>query len=238
MTTLLDHPHGLDASTDAPPPNGPATTSTLGLRRPTAADAVPFAPRRQPGVALWRALIAVAGFWGMFAGLAGDIANLRYFSVITSLLVGVVAAAGALVAIVGARRFQPAVDWCRGATTAFGIVTALIFLTALSADYSQIDSLLMHAIVPGLVVADWLAFRPARQQRWSTPLGWLAVPISYLALYYNVRADDGGPLYPFIDPTAPSFWLWVGVMVVAFAIIGFAVWAVGRLPRWFSRESS
>ena len=67
------------------------------------------------------------------------------------------------------------------------------------------------------------------RQAWWTALSWLILPICYLGVYYNVRDRNGKPLYPFLDPGAPSFWRWVGIMIAVFIVVGFAVWAAGVL---------
>ena len=100
--------------------------------------------------------------------------------------------------------------WCRGASTTYAIVTAVIYQVLLSGNLQTTSSLLEHAVVPALAVIDWVVFGPGSlRQRWWTPLSWLILPICYLGVYYNVRDSSGEPLYPFLDPDAASFWRWV-----------------------------
>jgi len=122
--------------------------------------------------------------------------------------------------------------WCRGASTTYAIVTAVIYQALLSGNLQATSSLLEHAVVPALAVIDWLVFGPAAgraRQSWWTPLSWLILPICYLGVYTEVRDRDGQPLYPFLDPDASSFWRWVGIMIAVFVVVGFVVWAAGVL---------
>ena len=50
--------------------------------------------------------------------------------------------------------------WCRGASTTYAIVTAVIYQTLLSGNLSATSSLLEHAVVPALAVIDWVVFGP------------------------------------------------------------------------------
>jgi hypothetical protein len=130
--------------------------------------------------------------------------------------------------------------WCRGASTTYAIVTAVIYQVLLSGNLEATSSLLEHAVVPALAVIDWVVFGPAPawakvRQRWWTALSWLILPICYLGVYYNVRDRNGKPLYPFLNPDASSFWRWVGIMIVVFIVVGFVVWAIG-LARGRTRQ--
>lgn len=193
-----------------------------------AADRTEVLVIAHPGVVLWRLLIAGLAWWGLLGALDGDISGLRYFSQITCFTVAIAATLGVGLAFVGASRWDALLSWCRGASTTYATVTALIFATMLTADYSQFHSLLEHAVVPALAVADWLFFGPGRRQARWVPLTWLALPIGYLALYYHVRSETGRPLYPFINPDAPNFWMWVAVMIAIFTVAGSALWSAGR----------
>lgn len=185
----------------------------------------------------WRALIAVLAWWGLIDALGGDLAQLKYFSQVTTLTVAVTATLSVVVLAtaldVTSPRWASAVAWCRGAATTYAAVTAVIYQTLLSGDLTRTSSLLEHAVVPALAVADWVVCGPGlgrRRQVWWVPLTWLALPIGYLAVYYNVRDRSGRALYPFLDPAAGGrFWTWVGIMLAVFAIAAFAVWAIGAL---------
>ena len=181
-------------------------------------------------VVAWRAVIAGFAWWGLLAALHGDLTQLRYFSQVTTLTVALTASASVLGFAVRSTRWGRALAWCRGASTTYAIVTAVIYQVLLSGNLDATSSLLEHAVVPALAVIDWVAFGSGRvRQLWWTSLSWLILPIGYLAVYYNVRDPSGQPLYPFLDPGAANFWTWVGIMIGVFIAVGAVVWSVGLL---------
>jgi hypothetical protein len=106
----------------------------------------------------------------------------------------------------------------------------VIYQTLLSGNLEATSSRLEHAVVPALAVIDWVVFGPGLlRQRWWTPLSWLILPICYLGVCDKVRDRSGGPLYPFLDPDASSFWRWVAIMIGVFLVAGFVLWAVGLM---------
>jgi hypothetical protein len=181
-------------------------------------------------VVAWRAVIAGFAWWGLLAALHGDLTQLRYFSQVTTLTVALTASASVLGFAVRSTRWGRALAWCRGASTTYAIVTAVIYQVLLSGTLDATSSLLEHAVVPALAVIDWVAFGSGRvRQLWWTSLSWLILPIGYLAVYYNLRDSSGEPLYPFLDPGAANFWTWVGIMIGVFIAVGAVVWSVGLL---------
>jgi len=189
-------------------------------------------------VVAWRAVIAGLAWWGLLAALHGDITQLRYFSQVTTLTVALTASASVLGFAVRSTRWNTALTWCRGASTTYAIVTAVIYQALLSGNLDATSSLLEHAVVPALAVIDWVTFGPGRaRQPWWTPLSWLILPIGYLAVYYNVRDPSGQPLYPFLDPGAANFWTWVGIMIGVFIVVGAVVWGVGLLRSAAARRT-
>ena len=193
--------------------------------------------RTPPLVIAWRAVIAALAWWGLLAALHGDIGQLRYFSQVTTLTVALTATASVLGFAATSPAWHRALGWCRGASTTYAVVTAVIYQTLLSGNLEATSSRLEHAVVPALAVIDWVVFGPGLlRQRWWTPLSWLILPICYLGVYYNVRNSSGGPLYPFLDPDASSFWRWVAIMIGVFLVAGFVLWAVGLIRSARSRS--
>lgn len=192
-------------------------------------SAAPVA-RAGVGVTLWRTAIAILAWWGLLDAVDGNLAQLRYFSQVTTLTVALTATAAVLGTAVTAAGWARALAWCRGASTSYAVVTAVIYQTLLSGDLSATSSLLEHAVVPALAAIDWVVFGPGLRQRWWLSLTWLILPICYLGVYHSVRTSSGRPLYPFLDPDAGGrFWTWVGIMLAVFAVVGFLVWLVGLL---------
>lgn len=200
------------------------------------------APENQgpaPIVLAWRTAIAALAWWGLLAALHGDISQLRYFSQVTTLTVALTATASLLTFGVRSTRWDQVLVWCRGASTTYAVVTAVIYQVLLDGNLDTTSSLLEHAVVPALAVIDWVVFGPGRiRQQWWTALSWLVLPICYLGVYYNVRKPSGEPLYPFLDPDAASFWRWVGIMIAVFTVVGFSVWAIGVLRSAAARRSA
>ena len=183
-----------------------------------------------PLLIAWRVVIAVLAWWGLIDALDGDFGQLRYFSQVTTLTGALTATVWVLTFAVTAHGWARAMAWCRGASTTYAVVTAVIYQVLLSGNLDATSSLLEHAVVPALAVLDWVLIGPGvvRQRIWI-PLTWLILPICYLGVYDNVRKPSGEPLYPFLDPDAASFWRWVGIMISVFVVVGFLVWLVGRV---------
>ncbi len=151
--------------------------------------------------------------WGWRDGL--------FFSQLSCLAAGLVAAAGAVAHLRG--RDLP---WWRGATTTYCTVTLLVFAFLLARDYASLSSKLEHLVVPILVVVEWLLVPPQHPRRWW-PLSWLIPPLLYLPVYVWACRLFGHPLYGFLDPDSPSFLRWFLILLVVFLAVGLGWWAAG-----------
>ncbi len=115
-------------------------------------------------------------------------------------------------------------------------ITGLVYGTALAAYPEQlaipwVDEVLNRAL-PLLALADWLIDPPARRIRPLTVLGWLALPLLYLAYaLLRGRAADWYP-YPFLDPSLHGGYRRVAgacvLTAAAFLLVGSAVAAAGN----------
>lgn len=182
----------------------------------------------EPMRLLWTVLVAAAAWTGVLLAMDGELNQLRYFSQVSTAVSALVMTAVGIMLI--ARRPPGRVlNWCRGAATVYGIVTLVVYQVLLSGNLSELYSLLEHAVVPVLMVLDWLLFR-ARLPWWSA-VSWLLPPIAYLGVYYPARTSSGRSLYPFLDPARSNFWIWVVILLVVFAVVGVAVCAAGRVRR-------
>ena len=156
------------------------------------------------------ALVAWAGIAVQFEATLGLTASageamwviLRYFTVLTNLLVALVMTALAL-----GRAVSPFV--LGGVTVAIVLVGAVYMLllrglVELSAGALLADRLL-HYAVPVLVPLYWLAFAPKGKLRWRDAFAWSLYPFAYL-VYALVRgAFEGRYAYPFMDVAAIGY---------------------------------
>ena len=175
---------------------------------------------------IWTLLIATPAWTGLLLAVDGQASQLRYFSQVSTAITALVTTAVA-VALIARRRPGRVLNWCRGAATVYGIVTLAVYQALLSGNLSELYSLLEHAVVPVLMLLDWLLFR-GRLPWWSAA-SWLLPPIAYLGVYYPARTSTGRALYPFLDPARGTFWTWVVILLVVFLVVGIAIWAVGRI---------
>jgi len=197
------------------------------------------------GAAAAVALAAIAGLAVQLvasAALAGSIpaaiwAMLRFFTVLTNLLVAVAFAALAA----GAR--WPARPAVLGAAVLaivlVGVVTALLLrgLVELSGG-ALVADFLLHTATPILVPLWWLAFAPKGVFAWRDPPRWALLPLGYFAYALLRGARDGRYPYPFIDVAALG---WPQVLANALAIaIGFLAAGAGlvALDRLLARRAA
>lgn len=192
---------------------------------------------------VFAALVALAAWAGLAVQLEASIgltgsasaaawAMLRYFTVITNLIVALLFAWAAL-------RGRASAFALGGATMAIllvGIVFALLLsgLLELSGGALLADFLL-HKATPALAVIWWLAFAPKGGLTRRDPFVWVLYPLAYFA-YALIRAQlDGRYPYPFMDAGRIGWvqtWL-NGVEVAAgFLLAGLLlVWLDRRLAR-------
>lgn len=180
-------------------------------------------------VALWYLVVAGLGWWGWAISLVNFPDDMVFFSNIMMLCVAVVYSALVIAEFRGGAGRAGVV--ARGACAMYGVVVAIIFNTLLDADLSYLSSFLEHALVPGLVLIDWLAVR-----RGGGHLGpgvvvtWMVVPLLYIPVYtLNDRPrTDGLPIYAFLDPDADDYWPMVCAFAGFFVIVGLVVWSLRR----------
>jgi hypothetical protein len=151
---------------------------------------------------------------------------LRYFTVLTNLLVAVVMSLIAL-----GVRVPPFVT---GGTTLAIVLVGVVFflllrgLLELSGGAALAD-LLMHKVTPVLVPLWWLAFAEKGGLRRRDPLLWALYPLAYFAYALARGSAEGRYAYPFIDLGSLG-WAAValnGLLIAAgFVIAGQALVAV------------
>ena len=127
---------------------------------------------------------------------------LRFFTIITNLLVAVTmtrAALGRRVSVVGLAGLTLAILFV-------GIIYVVLLhgLVDLSG-LALVADILLHYVVPVLMGIYWLTFAPKIGLSWRDPLLWCAYPVAYL-FYVAVRGSlDGVYPYPFVDVGALGY---------------------------------
>lgn len=185
------------------------------------------------------ALIAWAGLgiqFGATLSANGSIAEtiwilLRFFTILTNLLVAIV-----MTAIAADKRISPFLQ--AGLTLAIGLV-GVVYVTLLRGllhleGPALLADTLLHYAVPAATVLYWLAVAPKFGLRWHHPLLWSLYPLLYFG-YAIVRGSiDGRYPYPFMDVAALGLGRTtmnaIG-LALAFVIAGLGMVAISRLFR-------
>mgnify|MGYP001116121731 CR=1 FL=1 len=112
----------------------------------------------------------------------------------------------------------------------------------------RIGSLCFHVVLPILYIADWFLFRERRKVKWYYPIASIGFPLVY-AIFLLIQAvilkfdssilipTTTTPLiYPYffvnLDTQGiPGVLMWIGILAVAFAAVGFAFLGLDKLGR-------
>ena len=112
----------------------------------------------------------------------------------------------------------------------------------------RIGSLCFHVVLPLLYIADWFLFRERRTCKWHYPIASIAFPLVYvifLLIQAVILKFDSSILIP--TTTTPLIYpyffvnldtqgvsgvlMWIGILSVAFAAVGFAFFGLDRLGK-------
>jgi hypothetical protein len=112
----------------------------------------------------------------------------------------------------------------------------------------RIGSLCFHVVLPILYIADWFLFRERRKSQWYYPIASIAFPLAYvifLLIQAVILKFDSSILIP--TTTTPLIYpyffvnldtqgvsgvlMWIGILSVAFAAVGFAFFGLDRLGK-------
>ena len=164
----------------------------------------------------------------------GAITYFGYFTVLSNLLVAVIASMGLVVP--ESRAFSGSVRGC--ATTAIVLVGigyhVLLREVWDPQDWQQLADNTLHYVVPLLSLAYWGLFPPRWRLADYAPLAWGAYPVAYFA-YVIVRGElIGSYPYYFIDVGELGFATVLTnalAFLLAFVALGFGIRALARL-RW------
>ncbi|MFD8210008.1 Pr6Pr family membrane protein [Streptomyces sp. NPDC059695] len=221
---------------------------------PTAAvpaSAVVPPPRRRPGAASFRGLIALAAATGLaIECVYGDVlVVLSFFTVWSNILVAVVLGLGAVRA--WTRRPPLPALWTGGALLCIAVV-GLVFHLVLDNEASEFNQAaeiarltgpravanqLLHTVTPIGTALDFLLLTAPGALRWRHAAQWLAAPGAYLAfaLVRGAVLSSDAPTrytYPFLDVTVHGY---TGVLTnavvlgAAFYVLGLAIVGLDRI---------
>lgn len=127
-----------------------------------------------------------------------------FFTVESNILAVVAFLLGALAVYSGKK--SRALDYFRGATTFFMVVTGIVFAMLLSGlqgvELTAVpwDNVVLHYIIPIAIAIDWIMDHPKTRFSYRVALGWMIFPIAYLAYSLIRGAMVGWYPYPFLNP--------------------------------------
>ena len=183
------------------------------------------------------ALAAWAGLAVQFAATFGQTGSLpetlwillRFFTVVTNLLVAIV-----MTRVAMGRRVSAFV--LAGLTLAI-VFVGLVYATLLHglvelSGLALTADVLLHYVVPVAMAVYWPAFAPKIGLQFRDPLLWCVYPLAYL-FYVVVRGSvDGRYPYPFIDVATLGYGrilLNSLMLLVSYLLTGLVLVALGRL---------
>ena len=112
----------------------------------------------------------------------------------------------------------------------------------------RIGSLCFHVVLPVMYIADWFLFRERRTAKWYYPLASIGFPLAYvifLLIQAVILKFDSSVLIPttttpliypyfFVNldtQGVPGVLMWIGILSVAFAAVGFIFFGLDRLGK-------
>ena len=112
----------------------------------------------------------------------------------------------------------------------------------------RIGSLCFHVVLPILYIADWFLFYERKKVKWYYPIASIAFPLAYvifLLIQAIILKFDSSILIPttttpliypyfFVNlktQGVPGVLMWIGILAVAFAAVGFAFFGLDRIGK-------
>ena len=112
----------------------------------------------------------------------------------------------------------------------------------------RIGSLLFHVVLPIMYIADWFLFYERKKCKWYYPVASIAFPLGYvifLLIQAVILKFDSSILIPttttpliypyfFVNldtQGVPGVLMWIGILSVAFAAVGFGFFGLDRLGK-------
>lgn len=190
----------------------------------------------------WAGLIALLATWGVVLHTHGNVDNFSYFTQQSNILVAGYYFWRLGYLLVGHKRgWRPPPTWLHGAVVVYIIVTGVVYATLLDGSYQQLDTVLLHALVPILVAIDWLIGDPrSTAPRWWYPLSWSVYPVFYLGFVLIRAAVIERPpgtnryVYPFLNletVSAGQFAITVINFIIGFIALGYLIIGITKAQR-------
>ena len=112
----------------------------------------------------------------------------------------------------------------------------------------RVTSLLFHVVLPIMYIADWFLFYERKQSKWYYPVASIGFPLAYVIflliqaviLGFNTSILIPTTTTPLIYPYffvnldtqgVPGVLMWIGILAVAFAAVGFAFFGLDRVGK-------
>jgi hypothetical protein len=166
--------------------------------------------------------------------LKGVLQALCYFTVLTNILVAIIATR---LALGRATKGLLSAPGTLAAVTVYIFVVGLIYSLLLRTLWAPVGlhklaDEILHDVTPILFVVWWVLFAPKRGLRWSQPLKWLLYPLAYFVFAVALGVSTGRYLYPFAD--IPHLGLATVVrngalLLVLFWVLGTVTVALARI---------
>ena len=118
----------------------------------------------------------------------------------------------------------------------------------------RIGSLCFHVVLPVMYIADWVLFYERKKTKWYYPVASIGFPVAYVIFLFIqavILKFDSSILIP--TTTTPLIYpyffvnldtqgtggvlMWIGILSVAFAAVGFLFFGLDRLGKKKNREA-
>lgn len=168
--------------------------------------------------------------------LAGAWELLRYFTIITNTLVGVV------FAVIAGRGTGAVTPRWLGAAMLGIVLVGVVFNLLLgglthATLWDWLGDRIHHVAMPVLVPLWWLAYAPKGLFSWSDPLRWALFPLAYAAYIFlrvGLETPGGGIAYPYFFMDADRLGYAAAVANMAAIALGFVLTGLGVV--WLDRS--
>ena len=112
----------------------------------------------------------------------------------------------------------------------------------------RIGSLCFHVVLPVLYIADWVLFRERKTCKWYYPLASIGFPVAYVVFLFIqalilkfdssilIPTTSTPLIYPYFfvnldTQGVPGVLMWIGILAVAFAAVGFLFFGLDRIGK-------